>query len=131
MTKEELSQLFYLNRECEKLQADILDKKTRVGYKSPVMSDMPRGNPKDYTNDLDEIADLETIMALNLKRIQRERARLEDYIGSIENAEIRLIMRLRHINCMTWEQIGDELHMDRTTISKKYNNYMKFSHNSH
>ena len=120
MTERELKQLFFLKKECEQLQKDILDKKTKVGYKSPVISDMPRGNPKSYTDDIDEIVDLEAIMNLNLKRIQRERARLEEYISSIGDAEIRLIFRLRHINCMTWEQIGNEMHMHHTTVIRKY-----------
>ena len=72
MTESELKQLFYLNKECERLQRDIKDKKTRVGYKSPVLSDMPRGTPRDYTDDIDEIADLEAIMNANLRHSKRK-----------------------------------------------------------
>lgn len=120
MTEAELSQLFFLNKECERLQRDIRDKKTRVGYKSPTMSGMPRGCGKDYTDDIDEIADLETIMTLNLKQIQRERARLEEYIADIPDAEMRLIFRLRHINGMTWREIGDEMFMNHETVRRKH-----------
>jgi len=130
LTKEELSQLFFLNKECERLQRDITDKKTKVGYKSPTISDMPRGNPKGYTDDIDEIVDLETTMTLNLKQIQRERGRLEKYISSIPDAEIRLIYRLRHINCMTFTDIGIELNMDRRTVSRKYFKHLKVAHNA-
>ena len=125
MTEAELSQLFFLNKECERLQRDIRDKKTRVGYKSPAMSDMPRGCGKDYTDDIDEIVDLEAIMNLNLKQIQRERARLEEYIADIPEAEIRLIFRLRHINGMKWRAIGDEMFMSYETVRKKYKAYLK------
>lgn len=130
MTEAELSQLFFLNKECERLQRDIKDKKTRVGYKSPTMSDMPRGCGKDYTDDIDEIADLEIIMTLNLKQIQRERAKLEEYIGGIDDAETRLIYRLYHINCMTFTEIGLELNMDRRTVSRKYHKHLKVARNA-
>jgi hypothetical protein len=86
---------------------------------------MPRGNPKNYTDEIDEIVDLEAIMNLNLKRIQRERAKLEEYISNIEDAETRLIYRLHHINCMTFTEIGLELNMDRRTVSRKYHKYLK------
>jgi hypothetical protein len=130
LTERELKQLFFLKKECERLQKDILDKKTKVGYKSPAISDMPRGNPKSYTDDIDEIVDLEAIMSLNLKRIQRERVRLEEYIGNIEDAEMRLIFRLRHINCMTWREIGDEMFMNHETVRRKYKKYLKYATNA-
>ena len=130
MTENELNQLFYLNKERERLKREIQAKKARVGYKSPGLSDMSKGPPHSYTDDVDEIADLEAIMVLNLKQIQRERAKLERYIGAIRDAEARLIVRLRHVNCMTWEEIGAELHMDRRTVSRKYNSHLKNAHNA-
>ena len=132
MTEKELSQLYFLNREVERLQRDIDDKESSIGYKSPKLTDMPKGGMrKDYTDQVAEVADLKTIQAANLRRIQRERARLEGYIGSIEDAEIRLIVRLRHVNGMTWEGIGDEISMDRRTVSRKYYRYLKDAHNAH
>ena len=131
MTEKELNQLFYLNKEYERIQKDILNKKQKLGYKSPRITDMPRsGEARNYADDIAEMVDLEAYQNINLRQIQRERARLEEYIGSIEDAEMRLIFRLRCVNCMDWHEIGAELHLERTTVAKKYRKYINLSHNS-
>ena len=48
-----------------------------------------------------------------------EKESIEEYIETIEDAEIRVIARARYIENKTFEQIGKELHMDRTTAYKK------------
>ena len=130
LTEKELSQLFYLNRECEQIQKDIQDKQQKLGYKSPLVTDMPRGNVKDPTNAIDDIADLEAIMRQKLVQIQEERQKIENFLTGIPDAETRLIFRLRHVNCMTWEEIGDEVNMDRRTAARKYYRCLKVAHNA-
>ena len=127
MTEKELSGLYYLNRETERLQKDLRELEYSRAAKPPVLSHAPgRGGPKSDISDLAvEIADLKAIIQLNLLKIQRERARLERYIGNVADPEMRLILRLRHINGMTWEGIGYELGMERTTVSKKHRAYLK------
>lgn len=126
MTEKELSQLFFLNRECERLQKNIDEYRQKIGYKSPLLSDMPKGGAgRDYTDDVAELLDLEAIQNANLRRIQRERARIEKYIGEVEDAEIRLIMRLRHINGMKWREIGAEMYMSHMTVQRKYRQFLK------
>ena len=46
--------------------------------------------------------------------------KLENIIKKIENPEIRSIVELRAVYGKTWEQIGEEMHMERTTVAKKY-----------
>jgi hypothetical protein len=131
MTEKELSQLYCLNRECEYLAKDIAERRARIGYKSPILSGMPGGGERrEFADDIAELADLEAIQSANLRRIQRERERIEKYIGEIEDGETRLIMRLRHVNGMTWEGIGRELNADRRTVSRKYYRRLKDAHNA-
>ena len=126
LTEKELNQLYYLNREYERLKKDIKERKDKLGYKSPVLSDMPKGgNKRDYTDEIADIADLEAAQSENLERIQFERLKLEKYIGKIRDSEIRLIMRLRHINGMTWREIGNETYMSYETVRGKYKTYLK------
>lgn len=51
----------------------------------------------------------------------KERILLEKRLQKIENNEKRLIVRLREVHNMTYQQIGDLLGTDRTTVSRKYN----------
>ena len=54
-----------------------------------------------------------------------EKKKIEDFISTVDDAEMRMIIRLRNIDLMGWKEIGDALGMERTTASKKYNNFIK------
>jgi len=53
-----------------------------------------------------EIADLKGILDLNLKRCFYELNRLNRYIQSIDDAQMRMILSLRYINGLGWEQVA-------------------------
>jgi len=132
MTEKELSQLYWLNRETEKLQEDLKKLKSNglYGlYKSPMITDMPKGAAQEdkIATYVSERLDLPGIIATNLAKIFHERNRLERYIDNIEDAEMRLIMRLRHINGLTWESIGNELGYTKQGVNKKYKSYFRKS----
>jgi hypothetical protein len=74
------------------------------------------------------IREIEELYEIKLKELYLVRGRIERYINTIEDGEIRLIIRLRCINNMDWEDIALEVGYERTTVSKKYRGYI--SHNS-
>ncbi|MDP4152614.1 MAG: hypothetical protein Q8865_04110 [Bacillota bacterium] len=119
MTKTELSQLYYLNREVEQQQNRLKELQTAANKCTTMITGMPRGNGKDRDLLLAEIADLQNIVELNLLKIQIERGRLERYINGINDSRLRLIMRLRYINGMKWYQIAMEIGGGNTEDSIK------------
>ena len=68
---------------------------------------------------------------LESKRLEyiEERIKMEDFLATIEDSEISLIARMRFIDNRSWEYIGKEMNMDRTTVSKKLSKYLKY-HNA-
>ena len=75
-----------------------------------------------------EKAELEMLLETNIKKLYLVRNKTERFLQTIEDAEIRLIIRLRAINDMGWREIGELVGMERTTVSKKYRNFLKVSH---
>ena len=132
MTQNELSQLYWLNKETAQLQKELLELRHRGINILPVLSDMPKGRGvSDKVSDyVAEVVILEEIIKLNIQKIFYERNKLERYIAEIPDSEVRLIMRLRHINGMTWDEIGAEVNQERTTVAKKYRRFINNSHNS-
>jgi hypothetical protein len=53
-----------------------------------------------------EIADLRDLLDSKLKKCIYEFNRLNNYIQSIEDSEMRMILTLRYINGMCWEQVA-------------------------
>ena len=126
MTEKELSGLYYLNRETEFLQKELDELEYSTGVKSVVLSHAPKSKRRYGVEDMAaERADLKAIIQLNLLKIQRERARIERFIGNIKDPETRLIFRLRHINGMKWREIGQELYMSLGSVYNKHKAYLK------
>ena len=57
--------------------------------------------------------------------LTNELVRLIDFIETIDDLEIQYIFIARYIEQKTYEQIGNELYMDRTTVAYKLKNYLK------
>lgn len=62
------------------------------------------------------------------RQIQQEIAFLEDWLDSVEDPELRDILRLQYINGLTQEQIADELGYARETVSRKLKVFWESSH---
>lgn len=53
-----------------------------------------------------EIADLNSLLDLNLKKCFNELNRLSRYINGIDDSEMRMILSLRYINGLCWERVA-------------------------
>ena len=119
-----LNKLYYLKIDIENIQKEIDSLPT---ISSPQLTGMPHGsgvsNPiVSYVIKKEELTE-----RLNQKiaRYTEELVRIETIIDGIEDAEVRAIARMRFVQCMKWEDIGDRVHLERTTCAKKLKKYIK------
>jgi len=108
MTIQELSQLYWLNREIEHDTERLRELETASQPGAQVLTGMPRGN---MTSDkvgryAAEIADLKCIIGAKLTQCVYERSRLERYIASVPDSLTRQILTLRFVNGLTWRQVA-------------------------
>lgn len=132
MTERELNQIYYINIEIKKLEEERIRLESMSLVKSQQITGLPGGGRSgdkigDYVAELTNVKDM---IDLKIKELFRVRRKIELYINTIDDAEMRLIVRLRAINNMRWEDIGVELGMDRRTASRKYYSFIKFAHNA-
>ena len=108
MTKKELSQLYYLNREIEQLQARLTELESLATSCTANITGMPRANgiSDKIGKYAAEIADLKSLLDLNLKKCFYELNRLNRYIQSVDDSEMRMILSLRYVNGLCWEQVA-------------------------
>ena len=118
MDKERLKKLRSLIKEAEHLE-------TRWFPKEPVADsakDYRTGYPRNITmagyGD-SEWAKLRQRLYEKLGRIQAERMMLENWLDSVQDPELRDILRLQYINGLTQEEVAQELGYARETISRK------------
>ena len=92
---------------------------------------MPSGN--GVTDKLSkcavEIADLKVLIDLNLKKCFYELKKLNRYIDSIEDSRLRMIMKLRYVNGLSWRQIAFSIGGGNTEdgVRKVHDRFLKKS----
>lgn len=135
MTVQELSQLYYLNREIEMDLKRLDELEGQIGPLSPKLTGMPHGS---HTNDSQterlvvELVDLQAIIASKQIQCIHERARLERYIEGIPDSETRMLFTLRFVNGLSWRQVACDAKGDprfEESIKKKCYRYLKATKN--
>ena len=133
MTEKDIGQMYYLNKEIERLNEELNWMECKSMMKSPILTGMPFGGgvsdkTADYAVRIEEIRNL---IDISVKKLLHTRAEIERFLQEIEDPELRLIIRLRSINHLGWQEIGEELGMDRRTASRKYQKFCDevFAHN--
>ena len=126
MTEKELSAIYYLDIQITRLKRRIAelpdDTIGGCGDVSGVRSSMP-GDPTGRLAQK-KMQLLEQLIKALEDKIDAE-IKIRAFINSIEDQEIKTIAELRCIYLESWADIGEELHADRTTVSKKFRSYLK------
>jgi len=139
VTKKELSQLRYLNKEIELLKQQIDEAENAVEIYSA--SDVVEGtNPvwpyQKRTFHIEGVAvpDYERRVERLRKKLQRrledlmnKREELEEYIETVPDSLIRMILTLRYINGLSWRQIANHIGGGNTADSVRmmHNRFLK------
>lgn len=118
-----LNKLYYIKIEIENIQNEI---KSLPIISSPQYTGMPHGTGVSNPVESYYLKKEKLLEKLNQKieKYTEELIRIESIIDRIEDIEIRAIARMRFILNMKWEDIGEELHLERTTCSKKLRKYI-------
>lgn len=108
MTLEELSQLYWLNREIEMDQQRLRELELKALPGAQVLTGMLHapGVVDKVGTYAAEIADLRGIIEAKHQQCLYERSRLERYISSIDDSLLRQIFTYRFVNGLPWEQVA-------------------------
>ena len=111
MTNHELSQLYYLNREITEQQRRLAELESLSTTFTSRVTGLPstRTLADKVADYAIEMAELRTLIDLNLKKCFYELNRLTRYINAVDDSLMRQILSLRHINGLSWVQIAFSL----------------------
>ena len=131
MTKEELKQIYYLNKEVKMWQKELERLQCMSLIKGQQITGMPHvPGVSDKVGDLaTTMADIETIIRGKLAEIQMQRKRIIEYINSIDDSLLRQIIFLRNVSCMSWNQIANELGSNENCVKQIYSRHFKKTSN--
>ena len=129
MTIKEAKSIYYINLEIKRIKKDIAELEESRQYYKPINLDgMPRGSPAGFNVSeeyLEKRYRLDRLLDLRLRQLQQKIYEFEVFLGTVQDPELRLILRLRCVNNLKWEEIGEEIGYERTTVSKKFHAFFK------
>ena len=127
LTKEELKQIYYINKEIKMWQRELDAIECKSLIKGQALTGMPYGSGiSDPTfNIVAEREKYEKIIEGKLAEIQIQRRKIIEYIDSIDDSLLRQIMFLRNISCMSWNQIASELGKTETCVKQIYSRHFR------
>lgn len=105
MTRKELSQIYYINREIEMWEREL---ESVTGLQSPKLDGLPRGSETgDSTaNKAQRAAEIREIINGLLAKLQMKRKEIYDYIATIDDSLMRQIIMYRCLSLCTWEEVA-------------------------
>lgn len=110
MTKRELSQLYWLNREIEADEKRLKELETAATSTTSKITGLPHvSGISDKTAIAAEIADVKAIIEAKKIQAVAEYNRLNRYIASVDDSLMRQILALRHIDGMEWDRVASSI----------------------
>ncbi len=111
MTKAELGQIYYLLKELKMWEKELDRLQCQSLVKGQTLTGMPHvSGLSDKTADMAiRKTDIELVITGKLTEIQLQRDKIINYINGIEDSIIRQIVFYRHVSCMTWQQVAEEI----------------------
>ena len=109
ITKEELSQIHWLNKEIAMWQQKLERLESQSLVKGQQITGMPSGGNRTMSKVEDRAIMLEEIRERirNLQdRAEREQVRILEYIEGIEDCFIRQIIAYRFVEGMSWKEVA-------------------------
>ena len=121
---KKLNTLYWLKQERIQIENQI---KELTVLSAVAMNGMPSG--KNASSPVERfygrLEQLKEKLQIVCEKILTETERIENYIENIEDAEVRVIARKRFIENKTFQTIGDELYIDKSTAYKKLDKYFE------
>ena len=133
MTESELRGYVFIKARIAKVEEQLAEMEQEDGLGSVNMDGMPHGStPGDPVARMAiaRVALHERLVRLRAELIEKE-LEIQEYIDSLEDEEVKLIIEWRFIDLLDWYEIAGRLedmtgkHVDRSTPGKKMRKYLR------
>ena len=127
MTKRDIEQIKWCKKEIEMLEKQIDELRQQSFLGNSIGDGMPHARSTTSKVESTSIKIYELTVKLNERKSALIKLVTEaiNFIYSIEDSLLRMIIKYRCIDGLSWQEISDILGIERTTISKKYDAFFK------
>lgn len=133
MTKSELGKLKQIKKEIELIKKEldniseqyVTDKVVGSTAFHPYILTHYNISGYDSRGYSKKVKRLQKQLQRKLDELMDERERLEEYIENVDDDITRIILRLRYINGLGWNQIGNELGYSERQVRRKHAQWIR------
>ena len=122
MKEKELNKYYYLKKEVEDLEERI--ETYDVGVSSVRVKELNVDSSPQFSSIQEKVIELKDKWMQKRVEALEEYIKIESFIDRVDDAEIRVLLRYRYLDLLSWEQIGEKVFMDRTSVSKKIRKFL-------
>lgn len=122
MKEKELNKYYYLKKEVEDLEERI--ETYDVGVSSVRVKELNVDSSPQFSSIQEKVVELKDKWMQKRVEALEEYIKIESFIDRVDDAEIRVLLRYRYLDLLCWEQIGEKVFMDRTSVSKKIRKFL-------
>ena len=122
MNEKELNRYYYLKKEVEDLEERI--ETYDVGVSSVRVKELNVDSSPQFSSIQEKVVELKDKWMQKRVEALEEYIKIESFIDRVDDAEIRVLLRYRYLDLLSWEQIGEKVFMDRTSVSKKTRKFL-------
>lgn len=116
---------YYLEHPIQTVAGTVMSSMQEFPYCLTHITVSASDSPKAELQRNELIKTLTIEIAYNMQKYEEKRLYIDLFIESIENLEIKEILSQKYLEGRTLEQIGEDLCYDKSTISKKIDNYFQ------
>jgi hypothetical protein len=127
MTIHDLSKYHNLKIEIKQIKDNIEEIETTIIGSSkiagiPITSSSNNSNPTERIGM--KLAKLKTTLENKTDKLLDELNKIEDFLNTVDDGEIRIIIRKRFIEGKTWKEVSKDIIADRSTPYYKLKKYL-------
>ena len=120
--KEYLRQAYRLDHRIDSDLAEIERLRTMASsVRSPGFEEHfnpNRNTDAPFIHCLEKVWELEQKLKSEVEKLMSLKNQIHEVIEQVPNSDEQMVLRYRYIHNLTWEQIGDELCADKSTIRR-------------
>lgn len=110
MTRNELSQIYYINRELTMWEKELEELREQSLMKSKEITGMPFANTNETSDQVANLAtkicDVEMVILGKKKELELERNKILKFITGIDDSLTRMIVKYRCVDLLTWSDVA-------------------------
>lgn len=127
MTIQELSKYHNIKTEIKQIEDNIYEIETTMIGSSKITGMPSTSNGTDSPTERIgiKLAQLRTKLVSKQESLLDEAHKIEDFLTTVEDAEIRVIIRERFLEGKTWNDVSKKIIADRSTPYYKLKKYLK------